>query len=195
MSDLSRLRTFLLAFCSTHGGAWACCDRLPVRRGSASGCHSRRGGASGSQSRQHSPHLRRVPLTATGRRNDAASVERHSKAIQAGYAGRRLSPQAGPSAVGSIPSQWQPTTSSGCPNCSGRQHDQRKVAQNGIGTGSARGRHGLKVPAIASHDPANTNFSSLLSPNIASPFDRECRAVSRRHRECVLLRHRRRLFE
>jgi hypothetical protein len=35
------------------------------------------------QPRQHSPHLRRVPLTATGRRDDAASVERHSKAVQA----------------------------------------------------------------------------------------------------------------
>jgi hypothetical protein len=46
------------------------------------------GGASGWQSRQHSPHLRRVPLTATGRRDDAASVEGRRKALQARYAGR-----------------------------------------------------------------------------------------------------------
>jgi hypothetical protein len=41
----------------------------------------------GWQSRQHSPHLRRVPLTATCRRDDAASVERHSNPVQARYAG------------------------------------------------------------------------------------------------------------
>jgi hypothetical protein len=32
--------------------------------------------------RAHSPHMGRVPLTATGRRDDAASVEGHSKAVQ-----------------------------------------------------------------------------------------------------------------
>jgi hypothetical protein len=32
--------------------------------------------------------MRSMPLTATGGRDDAPSVERHSKAVQARYAGR-----------------------------------------------------------------------------------------------------------
>jgi len=51
-------------------------------------CIDRGCGASGRQSRQHSPHLRSMPLTTTGRRDDAASVEGDRKAVQARYAGR-----------------------------------------------------------------------------------------------------------
>jgi hypothetical protein len=45
-----------------------------------------------------------------------------------------------PACDSSSPSQWQPTTSSGCPNCSEPQHEERNLGQNGIYTARATRR-------------------------------------------------------
>jgi transposase len=54
-------------------------------------------------------------------------------------------------------SQWQPTTSSACPNCSEHPHE------NGIHTGRSRCRHGPEIAPTASHRVAGVNFSNLLA--------------------------------
>jgi transposase len=102
------------------------------------------------------PRLRDQSAEAQANRGAVRLGRNDRRARPADAAGRRTAWDS------SSPSQWQPTTSSGCPNCSVHPRE------NGIHTGRPRCRHGPEIVATAGHRVAGANFSNLLDQRASS---------------------------